>query len=238
MATLNSGNVTPATPVTTVSANTLAPSGALATPGSQQAPAPSQDLTAPPQPLSSSQQMPWNTQQTVPSATPAQNDPHALSNAVSDIVDQNSSVMQRARAVANEQSNASGLLNSSMAVGAAENAVLNQAIPMAQGDVGAQEQNVSAQNAVIGKQLDQAGQIQLAGVNAQYRTVLDSNNNASTLYNNIMNQVSQIQNNGNMDATTKQTAISAAMQQLQSGLSMYSGMSGVDVAAGLNFSTK
>lgn len=213
-------------------AATIPSTGALSTPAAPTVAVPG----LPAAPLQTSQLMPWNTTQTVPDATPAQNNPEALSTAVNKVVEANNPIMQRAAAMANEQSNASGLLNSSMAVGSAENAVLNQALPIAQGDVGAQEQNTAAKNAVITQQLGQANQIQLSGINAQYNTVLNTNSNASTLYNNVMSQVGQIQNNPNMDAATKQTAIDNVMQQLQSGLSLYSGISGIDVGRGLQFS--
>jgi hypothetical protein len=210
-----------ATTPTTPPINPTDPNGLLATPTAPAAP------TAPavnaPNALNTSSQMPWQQPSTVPTATP-----QLLSDAVNRVADPNSLISQRARAVANEQSNSAGLLNSSMAIGAAQNAVLNQAVPIAQGNVNAQNQSTMAQ-------LDQANKVQLAGVNASYQNVLNTNNNASTLYNNSMQQISQIQNNANMDATTKTAAINDIMNQLQSGLSMYSGVSNTNLSKGLNF---
>lgn len=236
-----------------------------------------------PNALNSAQPMPWSQPVSVPTATPAQANaaqanaaqanatlvnPNALSEAVNRVADPNSLISQRARANANEMSNSAGLLNSSMAVGAAENAVLNQALPIAQGDVQAQIQNAQAQNQIattnvgaqnqiattnVGAQnqaelantqaknantqaqLDQANKVQLAGINASYQNVLNTNNNASTLYNNSMSQISQIQNNPNMDANTKTAAINDIINSLHSGLNMYSGITGLNLAAGLNF---
>lgn len=112
--------------------------------------------------LSTTTQMPWdagNSVTTPPSpaqastgllgavntATPATLNPNALSDQITKVTDPNSAISQRAEAEANEASNSKGLLNSSMAVGAARNAVLSAALPIAQGDVTAQEQ--TAQNA-------------------------------------------------------------------------------------------
>jgi hypothetical protein len=53
---------------------------------------------------------------------------------VNDIIDQNSPLMQRAADRANMQANSRGLLNSSMAVGAAQGAVMDAATPIAQAD--------------------------------------------------------------------------------------------------------
>jgi len=53
------------------------------------------------------------------------------------ILDANSPLMQRAAAKANIASNARGMRNSSMAVGAAQNAVINAAAPIANSDAAA-----------------------------------------------------------------------------------------------------
>ena len=73
-----------------------------------------------------------------------------VANNVSSLIDQNSPLMQRAAAKAAEQSNARGMLNSSMAVGDAQNAVLANATPIAQSDAASTNQfaltNASAAN--------------------------------------------------------------------------------------------
>jgi hypothetical protein len=184
--------------------------------------------------------------------------PNAMDTAVANATDPNSPLVQRARAMANEQSNSAGLLNSSMAVGSAENAVLNQAIPIAAQDVAAQEQNaslgtqvstsntaaenaaklstLSQENQVQLSTLSQENQVQLSGVNSKYQNELNTNAAASSLYSNIVGQIGTIQNNKDMDAATKQTAINQLMTQLQNGLSMQSSISGTNMSAGLDFS--
>ena len=121
-------------------------------------------------------------------ATPASVDPNALSNQVGKVTDPNSQIMQQATAQANESSNSKGLLNSSMAVGAARNAVLSAALPIAQGDVNAQEQN--AQNAQQ-TGLQNAQQANAMGtVKAQLGTQVNTTNAAAT-NSQIMAQLTQ-----------------------------------------------
>lgn len=205
-------------------------------------------------------------------ATAASNTPTLLSDQVNKVTDPNSPIMQRAVAAANEASNDKGLLNSSMGVGAAENAVLQAAVPIATGDVNAMNtaglatqqqqsqaslsnaqqanamqtaqaqltsqsnlQNAQAQNAQIMSQMGQENQVQLNALNNQYQSYLNTNQNASTLYNNVMAQIGNIQSNSNIDAATKSTQIQQMMTYLNSGLSMMSAVSGLNLSAGLNF---
>lgn len=182
---------------------------------------------------------PYDQPVTPPSAPVANYTPALLSDAVSGITASNSPIMERAAAVADQQSNARGLLNSSMAVGAAQDAVLGAALPIAQGDVNAKNaalsQNTAAQNSEMMAQLGQANQLQLSGINTKYNAYLNSNNNASALYNNVLQQIGQIQNNPNMDSATKSSAIAQELALLESGLSMSSGITGLNLGAGLNF---
>jgi len=63
-----------------------------------------------------------------------------VANNVSSLIDQNSPLMQRAAAKAAEQANARGMLNSSMAVGDAQNAVIANALPIASSDAASTNQ--------------------------------------------------------------------------------------------------
>ncbi len=229
--------------------NAVPTTGALASPTAP--------TTTPAAPVSGTQisptaPLPWDTQVIAPTAdmshaTASTVAPNAMDTAVANATDPNSPLVRRARAMANEQSGSAGLLNSSMAVGSAENAVLNQAIPIAAQDVAAQEQNASlgtqvstsntaADNAAKLSTLSQENQVQLSGVNSKYQNELNTNAAASSLYSNIVGQIGTIQNNKDMDAATKQTAINQLMTQLQNGLGMQSSISGTDMSAGLDFS--
>ena len=84
---------------------------------------------------------------------------------VANIIDNNSPLMRRAAAKADMQSNARGMLNSSMAVSASQGAVIDAAMPMAQADAAATNQfeltnaNASNQNAQYNASNRQQAQI-------------------------------------------------------------------------------
>lgn len=257
----------PITPAPGLLAQTVAPSN---TPVVQTA------TQATPQPgqVDPNTGLPWTQPVTPPTGTvavaPATNlapttlyNPNLLSADISNIIGQNSPIMQRADAVANETSNNTGLLNSSMAVGAAQNAVLGAAIPIAEGDVAAQNAalqsnqsalnaaastqagltqqttlaNTGATNTALMAQLAQENATQLAGLNTKYSSFINANSNASTLYNDSMSQIGAIQNNVNMDATTKSNAINQIIGMLQNGLDMFSSINGLNLGSGLNFNS-
>jgi hypothetical protein len=78
-------------------------------------------------------------------------DPNELSsNQMNDILDENGAYVQRARAAGLAQANSRGLLNSSMAAGAAHGAAIDAAMPMAQQQAGAYtnvgDRNMAAEN--------------------------------------------------------------------------------------------
>ncbi len=66
---------------------------------------------------------------------------------VASVIDENSALMQRAASKAKEQMNARGLINSSMAIGAGQSAVLDAAMPIAQ-----QDSNIFAQQRIANQQ--------------------------------------------------------------------------------------
>ena len=74
-------------------------------------------------------------------ATVGLNGGNSVVDTLSNITDTNSPVMQRAQNRGLELANSRGLLNSSLAVGAAQNAVYDQAIPLAQADASLRSQN-------------------------------------------------------------------------------------------------
>ena len=261
-----------ATTTTTQPANPATASQATAAPSAlnTSAPLPWTDPNTPPTPTAPPAQASATQLNPTVNATPASVDPTALSDQVNAVTDPNSAIMQRASAQANEDSNSKGLLNSSMAVGSARNAVLQAALPIAQGNVSAQEMNAqntqqsalqnaqqanamstvtaqlgtgvsttnaAAANAQIMAQLTQQNQVQLAGVNTKYQSFLNSNSAANSMYNNIVTQIGQIQNNPNLDAAHKTDAINQQINLLQSGLTNMGAISGLNLSAGLNFGT-
>lgn len=71
-----------------------------------------------------------------------------VSQAITRITGQDSPIMQRAVAQATAEANRRGLLNSSMAAGAAQGAILDRAMQIAQADVQNEQFNVAQQNAM------------------------------------------------------------------------------------------
>jgi len=92
---------------------------------------------------------------------------------VASILDANSPLMQRARARANQASSARGLSNSSMAVGAAQNAVINTAMPIANADAASYNQisrdNQNANNSMLQFNAGNRQQVNLNNAAAQNR---------------------------------------------------------------------
>ena len=70
-----------------------------------------------------------------------------VSTQLGNIMRRDSPLMQQARAYASQESNRRGLLNSSMAVGAAQDAMVRQAMPIAQADAGVYERALTATTA-------------------------------------------------------------------------------------------
>jgi len=97
------------------------------------------------------------------------------------ILDANSPLMQRARARANEASNARGLVNSSMAVGAGQNAVIDQATRIAAPDAASynqfQRDNQQAQNSM--EQFNVGNQQQVNMADAQAANRMEAINKAA-----------------------------------------------------------
>lgn len=97
---------------------------------------------------------------------------------VSDIIDADSPLMQQARRRADEASNARGMLNSSLGIGAAHGAVLDAAMPIATQDAStyfqANQKTVDAQNAALN--FGAAAENQASLANAQLGTDVSKTN--------------------------------------------------------------
>jgi len=179
------------------------------------------------------------------------------------ILSQNSPLMQQAATTANDASNSRGLLNSSMAVGAAQNAVIANALPIAQADSStynsAAQQNAQAANTAAGaaasainqtKQfntsqttqvslanLDSATKTGLADIQANYNIIMQANASAGQLYQQAVKNITDITNNNTMDATSKQAAIDQQMNMLSSGMKIFGAMDNMNLGSLLSFNT-
>lgn len=126
---------------------------------------------------------------------------------IMDIVAADSPLMQQARQNAIQQMQQRGLLNSSIAVGAGEQAVISQALPIATSDAAAYNaamtNTVNAQNAASAFEATSANAVQT--LNAQLATQMNATNaNAANV---ALSQETQAQNNRSLtliDNNTKQ----------------------------------
>lgn len=112
-----------------------------------------------------------------------------VSNQVNNIIAEDSPLMQQAKTMAKQQANARGLLNSSMAAGAAQNAVIGAALPMAQQDA-ATFSNVATGNLNNQQQAEltnTAASNSAASQNAQAQNQVDAQNLANQQQTNLTN---------------------------------------------------
>jgi len=164
------------------------------------------------------------------------------------IIDPNNPLQTQAQTYANQQSNSRGLLNSSLAVSAAQDALYKNAMPIAQQDANvnasAGQFNANAENTTSAQNVDNqirmatanlnantqlaianldiGSKAKLAEFDAKNRQLLQTNSSAASLYNSTMQNIANISNNTNMDAAGKQQATDNQLKLLQQSLSAMS----------------
>lgn len=77
--------------------------------------------------------------------------------------------------------------------------------------------------------------IDLAAVEVTYKKMISSNDQAGSIYAKVMQNITDIVNNPDMDATAKNTAIANQKSMLKAGMAVVSAISGLDLGARLNF---
>lgn len=189
-----------------------------------------------------------------------------VSGQVGKVLAADSPVIQQARAGAMQTMNARGLLNSSMAVGAGEDAAIKSAVPIASQDAAtysaAASQNQQSQNAALGQGAQAASTAQeanaaaqntqaiqqglqtlkgtqatgLANIEANYKELLQASDSASRLFQTTQAAIAQIQSDPNTSADQKAAAVQQMTKMLQSGLSVTGAISNINLAALLTFS--
>lgn len=213
---------------------------------------------------------------------------------VDTIINKDNPLMQGARTRASQAANSRGLLNSSMAVQAGEEAVHSAALPIAQQDAqinfnskvanqnagnqaqqftagaktqgalqklsgdqnkesiaaqGTEQRATQAQAAASEATLTQLrGSIEtglqtlrgtqaqdLAEIEASYKTLMQTSDSASKVYQQTMDAINKILTDKEMDAGTKQSAIDKQNQMLRSGLSIIGKVNNLDLTSILTF---
>jgi len=205
-------------------------------------------------------------------AAAAQLDPSQLAQAnvttatdqLGSILDKGGALMQQSANMGNAQAAQRGLLNSSMGIQAAQNAMIQNASPLAQANANAINQNnqfnaqstnqtlgqntqnqqqtnlqnaqqsnamstwnAGQQNEAALKTLDINSRETLANIEANYKTLMQTNSSASGMYEQMLKNLSDIQGNKDMDAGTKASAIQNQLTYLRTGMSMLQNMSGI-----------
>lgn len=167
--------------------------------------------------------------------------------------------MGRTRGV--QQANQRGLINSTMAIGAADTAAYQAALPIAQTDAATYTQQArdnqaysnealkftaGAANEAAGRDLtawtdmakanmDSAMKTQLATIEADYKTVMQSSATAAEMYKQAMKNITDIAANKDMDAAAKTLATQNQFYALKSGMELAGAMANLDLGSLLNF---
>lgn len=166
-------------------------------------------------------------------------DLETTSGQLSRVLDEGSPLMQHASAQAQRQMAQRGLINSSMAVGAGQQAALNTAAGIANADAGAYraagDYNVQAMNQFRAAGLDRGHQIELADIEANYRTLMQANASAGELYQQMIRNVTDITKDPDLNASAKNSAINQQVSMLRTGLDMFGKLNNLDLTSLLNF---
>lgn len=171
---------------------------------------------------------------------------------VTDLLKADNPLMQTARNQAADAANARGLQNTSLGVQAGESAVIGAALPIASADaatynrVGSENAaatNVAGQfnsNAANALQLqglrgDQATQV--ADIEANYKTLLQTSASAASMFNTVTDAIGKLLDDPNTTADQKQAAVNNQIALLQAQLSVIGGIGNVDLGSLLDFSS-
>ena len=170
-------------------------------------------------------------------------------------------LMTMSRTMAKQQMNQKGLLNSSMALGAADAAAYQAALPIAQADAGTYkavgDMNQNAQNQalqtntaalndaskvnmdsfakVAGANMDAANKSTLANIEANYKTLVQANTSASSMYEKSMQNITDISMSADLEPEAKTNAIQTQLKMLETSLAMLGKMNNLGLGDLLTF---
>lgn len=180
---------------------------------------------------------------------------------MTDLLATGSPYMTRARTDAAETANSRGLINSSMAVGAGEDAAIRSALPIASADAStystAASQNQQATNTALTQGAQSASNAQLvnaaagnasalqnmrgdqatnlANIEAQYKNVIQASAAGGKLYSDAVTSITSILSSVDTSPEQKQLAVEKITQMLQSGLNVVGSMGNLDLGGLLDF---
>lgn len=172
-----------------------------------------------------------------------------------------SPLIQMARTGAHQQMNARGLMDSSLALSAGDVAAYQAALPIASADATAQQQaardnqaylneagkfSAAAQNEAAKNELavwtdlakanlDSAMKTQLASIEADYKTTMQSSATAAEMYKQAMKNITDISASSTMDMNAKQVATQNQFYILKSGMEVAGAMANLNLGELLDF---
>lgn len=95
--------------------------------------------------------------------------------------------------------------------------------------------NASEQNAVIKQMIDQSNKLQLADIEASYKTILQSEASAGSLYQQSVRNISDILQNPDLTPEAKTAAVANQNALLETGLNILGKIGGLNLDGLLNF---
>lgn len=172
-------------------------------------------------------------------------------------------LIAHARTGANQQMNERGLLNSSLAIQASDQAAYNAALPIANADANiygtASQQNMASQNDALKSNasfvndanklnlgaeldalksnLDAATKVKLTSIEADYKTLIQTSASAGEIYKGTLSAISNIVADANMTAESKATAVNGLFNRMGVAMNLIGSINGVDVSDLLDFGT-
>lgn len=166
------------------------------------------------------------------------------------LMDPNNPLNVAAVANANMAANEKGLQNSSMAVTAGQQAVLDNALKIAGADAATnaaaaqsnatQANSLSATNATLANQrwtanLDATTKTNLAQIEANYKGLMQTSGSAADLWRSTMSLMGGVMTDPNMDSASKQNALNNMVASLSTGLQVLGTINGIDFGNLLQF---
>lgn len=166
------------------------------------------------------------------------------------LISQDNPLMQTAKTQAQQQANDRGLINSTMAGQAGQQAVIQTALPIAQADAQVNATNAqwnadqknktdmfntSESNKLLQTGLDMNSRTELANIEANYKNLMQANSSAFQTYQQTIKNISDIQQNKDMTADTKTAAVAEQVSMLKNGFNLLSGINNLNLSGLLNF---
>ena len=173
-----------------------------------------------------------------------------VSGQVNNLLQKDNPIMQTARTQAMQQANDRGMINSTMAAQAGEQAAIQTALPIAQADAQVNATNAqfnadqasktnmfntSESNKLVQTGLDLDNRVNLANIEANYKNLMQANSSAFQTYQQTIKNISDIQQNKDMTADTKTAAITEQVTMLKNGFNLLGGINNLNLSGLLNF---